>query len=451
MTLRHSTIIRGPLLNPRSDDLMDWYPDGAIAADESGKISYVGDWDSIQAQSAFAIVRKSDGVILPPLLDAHIHIPQFPIRGRFLEGVGAHPEGGRLLAGLNRNVFPTEARCQDPGYTEQVIRDFLEDTLSKGVVGGAAYMTVHAEATRRALEILPDTWSVGLVMMNQNCPADLRTDEINFERDITELARRFGRRLIVTDRFAPVVDSPLRRKASALAERFGLRMQTHLNEQLAEKEIVEKVMYPDAGSYTAVYRNDRLLDREPILAHCIWMSDSELDMVAAAPGALIAHCPTSNMLLGSGVMPLEKIIRAGIDYAICTDVGASPTTSLFAEAAQFLTAHATATPEAALFRITQAPAAALGLADRLGTFEVGKPLSFIEVDTDSISYVRHDVAARRESVREAVRALADHGLDAGEQTDAINRYVWNMARVFDAAVARVTIKGRAVWKRDQAS
>jgi guanine deaminase len=447
MTPPNRTVIRGPLLNPRSDDVMDWYPDGAIAADAEGKISFVGDWNSIAQQCPAEIVRQSDGVILPPLLDAHIHIPQFPIRGRFLEGVGHHPEGGRLLAGLNRNVFPAEARCHDAAWAEQVIRDFLADTLSKGVVGGAAFMTVHAHATRLALEILPETWSVGLVLMNQNCPTDLRTDEINLDRDITELAQRFGRRLIVTDRFAPVVDGPLRRKAAALAEKLGLRMQTHLNEQIAEKEIVEKVMYAEAGSYTAVYRDDGLLAREPILAHCIWMSDSELEIVAAAQGALIAHCPTSNMLLGSGVMPLQKIIRAGIDYAICTDVGASPTTSLLAEAAQFLALHGdAATLEQALFRTTHAPAAALGLANQLGTFEIGKPLSFIEVDATCIDHLRNANQIRSQDFRGTVTELAQRGLDAGKQSDLLTSHVQLTQRILDRAVARTTINGRVVWR-----
>jgi guanine deaminase len=452
MSFSADSVVRGPLLNPRSDAVMDWYPDGALASFQ-GRISYVGDWSAIAAAVDPEVVRQSDGVILPPLLDAHIHIPQFPIRGRFLEGIGPLPKGGRLLAGLKRNVFPAEARCVAETYSDEVIRDFLADTLSKGVVGGAAYMTVHANATRLALEILPETWSVGLVLMNQLCPTDLCTDETNLERDITQLAQQFGRRFIVTDRFAPVVDSQLRKRAAALAERFGLRMQTHLNEQIAEKEFVEQAMYPEAESYTDVYRADGLLAREPILAHCIWMSVAELAMVAAAPGALVAHCPTSNILLGSGVMPLDKIVSTGIDYAICTDVGASPTTSLLAEAQQFLTVHTyrsnAATPAAALFRITQAPASALGLADRLGTFVVGKPMSFIEVDVSAIDHLRNRRQSLDSDLRSAIDTLATKGLDAGTEAYLLSAEVAIAAELFDHAVARVTMNGAIAWQRAQ--
>src|SRR5205814_2287889 len=154
---------------------------------------------------------------------------------RFMEGVGANPENGRLIAALNRNVFPAEARCADASVTEQIVREFLSDTLAKGVVGGAAYMTVHPRAVRIALEILPKTWSVGLVLMNMNCPEYLRTDEENLETAVRELASEFGRRLIVTDRFAVAVNTPLRRRGASLAGELGLRMQTHLNEQMPEK------------------------------------------------------------------------------------------------------------------------------------------------------------------------------------------------------------------------
>jgi guanine deaminase len=438
------------MLNPLPGGGVEYHADGVLAADASGILTFVGAFANLNPSE----YGRSEGIILPPLLDAHIHIPQWPIRGRFTQGVESNPPGGRLLAGLNRNVFPTERKCQDIAVAEQCIRDFLDDTLSHGVVGGAAYMTVHTSATRRALEILPDTWSVGLVLMNMNCPEYLRTDEANLERDIAELAAQFGRRLIVTDRFAVAVDSPLRRRAVALAERFGLRMQTHLNEQFAEKAFVQK-LYPWSKSYTDVYKTDGLLGQAPILAHCVRMSDEEYADVAAAPGACIAHCPTSNTLLGSGIMPLDRVKSAGIPYAICTDVGASPTTSLLAEAAQFLKVHGErASASEAIAGITQWPAEILGLSDQLGTFAVGRPMSFIEVDAGSVT------ADRDQSVRNLLRMDADlsplagsldrlgqTGLDAGTDLEMLTRSVEATAESLKSAVKRVTLHGRSIFQR----
>ena len=108
MTIAHA--IRGPLLNPRNDGSVQFFPDAALIGDERGKIIAVEHWNDVVAQypNAQNRARIADGWILPPMLDAHIHIPQHPIRGRFLEGITGSPPDGPLLAGLERNVFPAE-------------------------------------------------------------------------------------------------------------------------------------------------------------------------------------------------------------------------------------------------------------------------------------------------------------------------------------------------------
>jgi guanine deaminase len=419
-------IVRGPLLIPSGDGKVAFHPDGALAADRNGILEFAGDWSELKQQlpASPPPVRLSDGTMLPPLLDIHTHISQHPIRGRFVEGVPENAPGGRLLAGLKRNVYPAETRCHDRAHAEQIIADFRNDALAAGVVGGAAYMTVSASAAEAALAALPETWSVGMVLMNQNCPGDLRTDEANLERDMTRLAERFGRRCIVTDRFAVAVTSPLRKRAVKFADRFGLRTQTHLNEQIGEKQWIEKELYPQAESYTAVYRDDGLLNHQCILAHCIQMTASEWPILVQS-GSVIAHCPTSNLLLGSGIMSLDRVIEHKIPYAIATDVGASPTVSMLAEMGRFLQVHTGrsvwATPAEALFRATLAPALVLGLDEKLGQMEPGRPMSFIEVRSRNSG-----VAATAD---EAIRGLIPGNLDNPE-----------------SSVTRVTLMGKPVYE-----
>lgn len=431
-------------------------------ADTRGRLSFVGAWADLEPQLGETPppVTHSAGLILPPLLDCHTHIPQHPIRGRFTDGIDDAPPEGRLLAGLQRNVFPCEARAADTEYAAQVIESFHHDTLAQGVVGGAAYMTVHAAATRAALAALPDFWTVGLVLMNQNCPLYLRSDLDALEQDIHHLAADFGRRLIVTDRFAVSVDTPLRRRASALAERLGLRMQTHLNEQRAEKAFVEQSLYPSYDSYTDVYRQDGLLARDAILAHCIQMTEQEWVMAADA-GASVAHCPTSNTLLGSGTLPLDRLRAHGLPYALCTDVGASPTTSLLAEMAQFLTVHAGrsrfATPQEALWRATLGPARILGLADRLGSFDVGMPLSYITADCDRVfppqtpagTVIADGLLAMPPLVPSpsALERLATVGLSHGADLTQLTADAHATAARLEGRIQRVVLVGRTVWER----
>lgn len=457
-------IVRGPILNPRPDGTVDFHADGALAIDDSGLSVYVGDWTALQPQlpQDTPLPETSRGVLMPPFLDAHIHIPQHSIRGRFVEGVPGDVDGGRLLAGLHRNVFPVEARAADADYARQVVSDFYADTLAQGVVGGAAYMTVHASAVQIALENLPETWQIGLVLMNQNCPQYLRTDEPAFAADVTALVEAYGERLILTDRFAVSVSTELRKRAAELANRYGLRMQTHLNEQLTEKALVEQTLYPDYTNYTDVYDRDGLLAHQAILAHCIYMSELEFQIVQQRDAA-IAHCPTSNTLLGSGTMPLDRVKAHGIPYALCTDVGASPTTSMLCEMAQFLKVHAGrsphATPQEALFRATLAPAHILGLDDELGSLETGKPASFIEVACEARvlrsgsadEVIRDGLLDSTPDTALAITGILDelavNGISQEEALTALADDVNATARRLDKKVQRVTLRGRTVWER----
>lgn len=421
-----ASAVRGPLLIPREGGAVDFHADGLLVIEPAGTLGYAGPAAGFEALDTLD-TRASDGVLLPPLLDIHTHIPQHPIRGDFTQGVPDDAPRGKLLAGLERNVFPAEIRCAQADHAQKVVEAFRADTLAHGVVGGAAYMTTSPVATRIALELLPDTWSVGLVLMNQNCPADIHTDEATVERDLRDLAERFGPRVIVTDRFAVAVGSDLRRQQSALAGELGLRTQTHLNEQAAEKRFVEDTLYPDHASYTDVYRRDGLLDHRCILAHCIEMRDDEWQIVADT-GSFVAHCPTSNLHLGSRTMPLDEVIQRGIPYALATDVGASPTVSMLAEMRRFLRVHAgrsaAATACEALYRATLAPSIGLGLDDGLGRLEAGRPASFIEVQPAGELGGTNDA-------EHAARSLFPADPDQP-----------------DANVRRVTLHGQTVFDRD---
>lgn len=373
--------VHGPVLVPHSSGC-DYYRDGLVLVGPDGLIGYCGPFHESLVRDIGSI-RASRGVILPPFLDIHTHISQHPIRGKFAEGVEQTNPQGRLLEGLKRNVYPAEALCNDPNRAEQVIRDFLTDTLRHGVVGGCAYMTSNVQATRLALTILPDTWRVGMVLMDRpDVPDNLRTDPESAIGQMAELAEVFGDRFVVTDRFAPVVSRNLRRSASKLAQKFDLFTQTHLNEHPSEKWLVEKVLYPDYPNYTSVYQRDGLFDCPCIVAHCIHMTTDEWKVISESR-AIIAHCPTSNLLLGSGRMDLDEVIRHRIQYALATDVGASPTVSMLAEMGRFLQTHfgrsAFATPTEALYRATIAPKHLLRLDTIVGGLTVGQPASFIEV------------------------------------------------------------------------
>lgn len=374
--------LRGPFLLPGDLDRFSLLFDGALITDTQGRIEYLGEWAGAPVQGGFERV----GLLIPPLVDCHIHIPQNPIRGRFIEGVRGDEPEGPLLAGLARNVFPAEGKCVDLEYASEVTKRFLEDTRSSGTLGGVAYMTSHPVAARAALQILPASWKVGLVLMDQNCPVSLQISPGEAAAAMDGLARDFGQRLVVTDRFAVACSSRLRKAGVEAARKWNLRTQTHLAEQPGELATIRR-LYPDAPHYTGVYEADGLLGGEgSILAHCIHMSEPEWEILARRK-SVAAHCPVSNTELGSGVMNLRKVYEYGIDYAICTDVGASPSVSLLVEASHFVGLHQGkmgqkwATPEAALWRVTEGAKRLAGIGLELGGLERGKAFSGLELKT----------------------------------------------------------------------
>src|ERR1700733_14918349 len=123
-------IVRGPLLIPASGGHVVYHADGALAYDAQGILQFAGAWNQLQTQlpADAPSPRKASGVILPPLIDIHTHIPQHPIRGKFAEGVSDNAPGGRLLNSLKRNVFPAEVRCNEKDHARQVIEAFAADT-----------------------------------------------------------------------------------------------------------------------------------------------------------------------------------------------------------------------------------------------------------------------------------------------------------------------------------
>jgi guanine deaminase len=375
--------LRGPMLLPGAmDDSFEFVADGALHTDPSGVVTYAGlaaDAPKSVSPQSVSVSPQSVGLLIPPLLDCHIHISQHRIRGKFLAGVPFSVAGGPLLAGLNRNVYPAEGDCADVEHALAVSREFAADTLRHGTLGGVAYMTSHPHAARAALQVLPPTWRVGLVLMDQNCPAGLSISPGEARTALEGLARDFGDRVIVTDRFAVGCSSRLRRAAVEVARSLGLETQTHLAEQTSELEAVAR-LYPNSPDYTSVYDTDGLLSVPCLLAHCVHLSDREWDMIAAR-GARVAHCPVANTLLGSGVMPLEPLFQRGIDYAIGSDVGASPTVDLLAVATHFLCVHqgrsARATASAALWRVTLGAKRVTNIT--IGGLTPGKPFAGVEL------------------------------------------------------------------------
>jgi guanine deaminase len=194
---------------------------------------------------------------------------------------------------------------------------------------------------------------------------------------------RHGRSLYaVTPRFAlSTSEAMLEVCQTLLREHEGLLLQTHINENYEEIAGVAR-LFPWAADYLAVYERFGLLRSCAVLAHNVHPTDSELDRLASS-GATVAHCPSSNAALGSGLFPFQRHFQAGARVALGSDVGGGTGFGMLKEGLQAYLLQRIAPGGMLLdaghllYLATLAGAEALGLGEETGDFRTGKSADFV--------------------------------------------------------------------------
>jgi len=176
------------------------------------------------------------------------------------------------------------------------------------------------------------------------------------------------------------------KRAKALADRYAAPLSIHAAESPSEMKTVREKY---GASPVAVLKDLGLLGPGVLLAHGVWLSDEDIASLAAADVGL-AHCPQSNMKLGSGVAPVPKLLKAGVRVGLGTD-GPSSNNDLdlleevdSALKLQKLTGGdpAALTAREAVEMATLGGARALDLEDRIGSLAPGKRADLIVVALD---------------------------------------------------------------------
>lgn len=350
-------IYKGTILNPTIDKTVDVIFNGFIEV-ENGKIVDIGKTD-----------EEVDGIIIPGFVDVHIHLPQFDVRGTF--------SGNELLPWLKNYIWLEEAKFSDLGHVEDVARRFYKDLIKHGTLTAMMYGTIHEKAVEKMIEMMPIRGRVGKVMMDQNAPDNLSETTQESIEITRKLCEKYGDKHVITPRFAPSCTMESMQKVAEIARKYDCYVQSHLSENQDEITWV-KELFPESKSYTDVYYQAGLLGSKTIMGHVIHCTDEELQLLKDT-GTKIAHCPTSNVALKSGTMPLDKIIEFDIPFALATDVGAGPKTSMLDTMRSFLDVHSSenANPQAALYYATLAGAQLLGYEKETGSLEKGKSADFL--------------------------------------------------------------------------
>ncbi|PUA81777.1 guanine deaminase [Nocardioides currus] len=354
---------------------------GLVVSDD-GVITARGPFSAVApAHPDAAVIDLRAGILLPGLVDTHVHFPQVRVIGAL---------GMPLLEWLEKCALPEEQHLASRAYAETIANEFVAGLIAAGtttsLVFGSHYASavdaLFAEAARFGLRV-----TSGLVVSDRMLPEPLLTTPERAHAEAMELASRWhgtGRaRYAVTPRFSLSASDPvLAACAAVMADLDGAFFTSHVNENPAEVTTVAG-QFPDRSDYCDTYDHHGLLDARAVLAHNVHPTGAELEVLAARRTA-IAHCPSSNSALGSGLFPLREHVAAGVPVALGCDVGAGTGFSLFKEGLQAYFVQRLLgpvglplAPAHLLHLSTSAGAAALGLSDVIGDFEVGKDFDAI--------------------------------------------------------------------------
>ncbi len=374
--------------------------DGLIEVDAAGRIASVSSVESAADRPGGVpgdAIDLRPWVVLPGLVDLHAHLPQVPNAGLGY----ALP----LLDWLDRLTFPTERAWADPEVAERLAPAIFRAFAAAGTTTVLAYGVVYEAAMDvafRAAEAHGIRAILGKVMMDRLTYDETIEPAAIFDRTLRESADLAARwhgaadgRLgyAVTPRFAVSCTAELLSASAALARELGCWWQSHVSEDRGEIAEVAR-LFPDARDYVDVYDRAGALGPRSVLAHAMHLSPRE-EARLAETGTPVAHCPTSNLFLGAGVMPLTGRLAAGVAVGLGSDVSGGPELSLFgvmrtgAYAQQALRAggpdggpalEPALGPLDWLRLATLGGAQALGLADTIGSIEAGKEADLIAVD-----------------------------------------------------------------------
>ncbi len=378
-----------------AEDAVDYRQDGAVVV-EGGRIIAVDAATDILKQNPGApVANYGDALIMAGFIDAHTHYPQLDIIGSSSQG---------LVDWLQKHTFPCESQFDDQAVAENSADFFLDQCFLNGVTTASVYCTVHSQSVESFFEAATRRnvcMAAGKVCMDTNSSLGLAdTAQTAYDQSKALIERWHGEgrnRYAITPRFA-LTSSPAQLAAlgSLWREHPTVLMQTHLSET---KDEVARVLeqHPTYDSYYQVYQSFGLAGEGAIFGHAIHLSDDERRAIAES-GAAIAHCPTSNAFMGSGIFDLDATRHAApeILVSLASDVGAGVSFSMFAtmraayEAARFhsVVLH----PAEALWMATCAGAKAMRLDDRLGNLAPGMDADIVVLNLKSNPLIARRVA-----------------------------------------------------------
>lgn len=369
-------IINGTLLpEPGKGELI---ANGFVAV-MNGKIAAIGTMSDIAvAGDAASIIDANGQLVMPGLVNTHTHAPMTLFRGM--------ADDLPLMTWLHEHIFPAEAKSVNPEMVYWCAKLAAAEMLLSGTTTAADGYFLEDRVAQAFLE-------AGLRAVVAQGVIDFPAPGVPDPGKNVDVAQEFIEHwqkkspLLTPAVFchSPYTCAPTTlKRAKELARQKNVKFFIHLAETKAEAKQLQ-----DQQRITPVryLENLGLLDRDTICVHCVWITEDEIEVLERS-GAAVSTCPQSNMKLGSGIAPLDRMIEAGIATGLGTDGCASNNRlDMFYEMDLCAKLHKvkghdpTALPATTILQMaTLMGARVLGIENNIGTLSPGKEADLILLD-----------------------------------------------------------------------
>lgn len=363
------------------DEDLHQYKSGAIAIKGDAIVAVGAESDLMGSYSATETINCSGKILMPGFINAHTHVPMTLLRGL--------ADDLRLDVWLLGFMMPVEREFVSSDFVQLGTKLACAELVRSGV-------TTFADMYYFEEDVAIATAQAGLRAVCSQTVLKFPTPDAKSYEDSLAYARDFiqrwkGHPLIVPS-VAPhapyTCTNEILKATSLLAQEFDVPLHTHLSETLFEVETMRR----DTGMPVIPYvKKQGVFDAKVLAAHCVHVDPGEIRTLAHA-GAGVAHNPSSNLKLGSGIAPVSKMLEAGLNVGIGTDGPASNNDlDMFEEIrltsflAKGISGDPTIIPAAkALSMATRLGAKALHIGDITGSLEPGKRADLILIDINPI-------------------------------------------------------------------
>lgn len=320
-------VYKAHVLYTRERSRFEVLVNGYIAVEDGLVAGVATNLSSLGCEGA-EVIDFGDCLLIPAMNDLHVHAPQYRNQGIAMDL--------ELLPWLQNYTFPEEMKYADEDYARRMYSRFVRDLWRFGTMRACVFATIHTSSTRLLMHLFQEAGMgalVGKVAMNRNCPDSLTETVDQMVQGTETLIAEFSDpdalvRPIITPRFIPSCTPEMLRACGELARKYQLPVQSHLSENTSEIEWVQS-LEKDSTCYGDAYDRYGLFGQTPtIMAHCVWTANEELELMKRR-SVMVAHCPTSNLNIASGLAPIRTFIEEDVPVGLGSDISGGHDLNIF--------------------------------------------------------------------------------------------------------------------------